>query len=109
MESDSEVTSYVETTPNVATENSHGGMYQVVMLAISLSILQVGFGFVTPVFPVYITELGMGGIELGVLAASFALTRIILAGPLGSLSDSIGRKRVLVFSLLGFAFANVIY
>ncbi len=89
--------------------NTHSSMYQVIMLAISLGILQIGFGFVTPVFPVYITELGMGGIELGVLAASFALTRIVLAGPLGSLSDNIGRKKVLVSSLLGFAIANIIY
>jgi DHA1 family multidrug resistance protein-like MFS transporter len=84
-------------------------MYQVVMLAVSLSILEIGFGFVAPVFPVYITELGMGGIELGALAASFAVTRILLSGPLGGLSDRVGRKRMLVYSLLGFAIANVIY
>ena len=87
----------------------HSGMYQVVMLAVSLSILQIGFGFVTPVFPVYITDLGMGGIELGVLAASFALTRILLAGPLGGLSDNVGRKKILVYSLLGFAMSNLLY
>jgi multidrug resistance protein len=109
MESDSEISSLVETTVEVVPKDEHGGMYQVVMLAISLSILQIGFGFVTPVFPVYITELGMGGIELGILAASFALTRILLAGPLGGLSDRIGRKKVLVYSLLGFALSNAMY
>jgi len=93
----------------IEEETGHSGMYQVVMLAFSLSILQIGFGFVTPVFPVYITELGMGGIELGALAASFALTRILLAGPLGGLSDRIGRKKILVYSLLGFAASNIIY
>ncbi|MHA1493555.1 MAG: hypothetical protein ACTSRQ_06015 [Candidatus Thorarchaeota archaeon] len=55
--------------------DSHTGMYQVWMLAISLSILQIGFGIITPIFPFYIAELGMAGIELGVLAASFAITR----------------------------------
>jgi multidrug resistance protein len=109
MESDSEVQSLVENAVDMEPKKVTGGMHQVVMLAISLSILQIGFGFVTPVFPVYITELGMGGIELGVLAASFALTRILLAGPLGGLSDRIGRKRVLVTSLLGFAISNIIY
>ena len=90
-------------------ETGHSGMYQVVMLAISLCILQIGFGFIVPVFPVYITELGMGGIELGVLAASFAASRIFLAGPLGGLSDTVGRKKILVYSLLGFAISNVVY
>ncbi|MFW9889883.1 MAG: MFS transporter, partial [Candidatus Thorarchaeota archaeon] len=85
------------------------GMNQVWMLALSLSILQVGFGIVTPIFPFYIVELGVGATELGVLAASFALTRILLAGPLGGLSDRVGRKRVLLAALAGFAVSNVIY
>ncbi len=85
------------------------GMYPVWMLAISLSILQIGFGIITPIFPFYIEELGMAGIELGVLAASFAIARILLAGPMGNLSDRVGRKPVLIISLLGFAFANVVY
>ena len=90
-------------------ETGHSGMYQVMMLAISLCVLQIGFGFIAPVFPVYITELGMGGIELGVLAASFAASRIFLAGPLGGLSDTVGRKKILVYSLLGFAISNIVY
>ena len=88
---------------------SHTGMYQVWMLAISLSILQIGFGIIMPIFPFYIEELGMAGIELGVLAASFALTRIIFAGPVGNLSDRVGRKPILIISLLGFAFSNIVY
>jgi multidrug resistance protein len=79
------------------------------MLALSLSILQIGFGIVTPIFPFYIVELGVGATELGVLAASFALTRILLAGPLGGLSDRVGRKKVLLAALAGFAISNLIY
>ncbi len=95
---------YQESSPDKKT-----GMHQVWMLAISLSILQIGFGIVTPIFPFYIVELGVGATELGVLAASFALTRILLAGPLGGLSDRVGRKRVLLVALAGFAVSNLIY
>jgi len=109
MDSDSDAPSLLDEVAKPATQYGHGGMYQVVMLAVSLSILEIGFGFVAPVFPIYITELGMGGIELGALAASFAVTRILLSGPLGGLSDRLGRKKMLVYSLLGFALANVIY
>jgi len=89
--------------------DQRSGIYQVWMLALSLSILQIGFGIVTPIFPFYIVELGVGATELGVLAASFAFTRILLAGPLGGLSDRVGRKRVLLAALAGFAVSNVIY
>jgi DHA1 family multidrug resistance protein-like MFS transporter len=85
------------------------GILQVWMLAISLSILQIGFGIVTPIFPFYIESMGMAGLELGALAASFAISRILLAGPLGGLSDKVGRKPILIVALLGFAIANVIY
>ncbi|UCH05684.1 MAG: MFS transporter, partial [Candidatus Thorarchaeota archaeon] len=88
---------------------SRTGMYQVWMLAISLSVLQIGFGLITPIFPFYIVELGVGATELGVLAASFALTRILLAGPLGRASDKVGRKPVLLVALFGFAISNLIY
>jgi len=79
------------------------------MLAISLCMLQIGFGIITPIFPYYIAALGVGATELGVLAASFALSRIVFASPLGGLSDSRGRKPVMLAALLGFASANVMY
>jgi multidrug resistance protein len=84
-------------------------MHQVWMLAFSLSILQIGFGIITPIFPFYIESLGMAGLELGALAASFAIARIILAGPMGNVSDRVGRKPILIISLLGFAFSNIVY
>jgi len=93
----------------VEITESRTGMYQVWMLAISLSILQIGFGIITPIFPFYIDALGMAGIELGVLAASFAIARIFFAGPIGNLSDRVGRKPILMISLLGFALSNIIY
>ncbi|MFX1559204.1 MAG: MFS transporter [Promethearchaeota archaeon] len=109
MDPETEVTKPVLNGQDIETDEKPGGMYQVWMLAISLSILQIGFGIVTPIFPFYIESLGMAGIELGVLAASFAIARIIFAGPLGGLSDRVGRKPILLASLLGFAAANFVY
>jgi DHA1 family multidrug resistance protein-like MFS transporter len=109
MDPEAEVTMPVADGQDIETDEKPGGMYQVWMLAFSLSILQIGFGLVTPIFPFYIESLGMAGIELGVLAASFAIARIILAGPMGRLSDRVGRKPILIFSLLGFAFSNIVY
>lgn len=93
----------------VSGEAQGDGMRQVLMLAISMAILQIGFGIVTPIFPFYVLELGVGGLELGVLAASFAITRIFFSGPLGIVSDRVGRKPVLLFGLIGFCGANIVY
>ena len=109
MDPEAEVTHPLDDVPTIESDESPQGMYQVWMLAFSLSILQVGFGIVTPIFPFYIESLGMAGIELGVLASSFAIARIILAGPMGRLSDRIGRRPVLILALLGFAFSNIVY
>ncbi|MGY5864761.1 MAG: MFS transporter [Candidatus Thorarchaeota archaeon] len=109
MDPDTEVALPIEEHQNDEIVDQPGGMRQVWMLAFSLSILQIGFGIVTPIFPFYIESLGMAGIELGTLAASFAIARIILAGPMGNISDRIGRKPILIISLLGFAFSNIVY
>ncbi|RDE13792.1 MAG: hypothetical protein C4K47_05600 [Candidatus Thorarchaeota archaeon] len=85
------------------------GMHQVLTLAVCMAILQIGFGIVIPIFPYYILSMSLGGMELGILAAAYAMAQILLAGPLGHLSDRTGRKPVLVTAMVGFAAANVLY
>ncbi len=109
MDPETEVAHPAEVQQDTEIRSRTEGMYQVWMLAFSLSILQIGFGIVTPIFPYYIESLGMAGIELGALAASFAIARIILAGPMGNITDRVGRKPILIISLLGFAISNIIY
>ena len=80
----------------------------IVASAMAFSIF-LGFGLIIPLFPFYVDELGGGGTELGILFSSFMLTRAFLARPFGKLSDSIGRKKVMVtgmflYALLAFLF-----
>lgn len=109
MDPETEVSTPIIESHEPESSGRTQGMVQVWMLTFSLAILQVGFGLVIPVFPYYIDSLGMAGIELGALAASFAIARIILAGPMGNISDRVGRKPILIISLLGFAFSNFVY
>ncbi|HEY2847202.1 MAG TPA: MFS transporter, partial [Pyrinomonadaceae bacterium] len=63
----------------------------------------IGFGIVIPVLPYYSErpEFGATPFILGVLVASYSVMQFIFSPILGSLSDRLGRRPVLFFSLLG--------
>jgi MFS family permease len=52
-------------------------------------------GAVGPVLPLYASSLGMGAALVGVVIAAPGFARIILGVPVGSISDSIGRRPLL--------------
>ncbi|MDI7274594.1 MAG: MFS transporter [Anaerolineae bacterium] len=86
---------------------SAGNRRNVYILAFTLLVVMLGFGLVIPIMPFYVEHLGAGGTELGLLVASYAVTRLIF-GPLwGSLSDRVGRKPVLMVGILGYAVTMV--
>jgi len=75
----------------------------VYILGLTLIVVTLGVGMIVPILPFYMEQLGAGGMELGLLTASYALMRLIF-GPLwGSFSDRVGRKPVLLVGIFGYA------
>lgn len=69
-------------------------------------IISLGFGLIFPLFPVYATNLGAGALEIGIIFSAFVLTRAIFSTSFGNLSDTFGRKRlILIGSSLYVVFA----
>lgn len=68
----------------------------------------VGFGIVVPILGQYAERFGAGGFQVGLLFASFSLAQLVCAPLLGRLSDRIGRKPVILVSLLGTAIGSFI-
>ncbi len=68
----------------------------------------IGFGIAVPVLGPYAKSLGANGLFIGAIGSAFSLMQFIVARPLGKLSDRIGRKPVLVMSMLGTAFASLL-
>jgi len=69
----------------------------------------IGFGIVIPILPLYAEALGPSPWVFGFLMASFSLMQFIFAPILGRLSDRVGRRPVLLVSLLGSAAGYLLF
>jgi len=68
----------------------------------------IGFGIVVPILGVYAERFGASGYAVGWLFATFSLAQLVFAPLLGRLSDRIGRKPVIVISLVGTAIGSFV-
>jgi len=68
----------------------------------------VGFGIIVPILGRYAERFGASGLTVGLLFASFSLAQLLMAPVLGYLSDRIGRKPVIIISLIGTAVGSFI-
>jgi DHA1 family tetracycline resistance protein-like MFS transporter len=68
----------------------------------------IGFGIIVPILGRYAERFGASGLTVGLLFASFSLAQLVCAPLLGRLSDRIGRKPVIVISLIGTAVGSFI-
>lgn len=67
----------------------------------------VGFGIVIPILPYYATQFGASASELGWLMAIYSFMQFLISPLWGRLSDRIGRRPVLMVSILGTALSMV--
>jgi len=82
------------------------GRGAVLLLMINIFIIFTGIGLVVPVMPKYMTELGISGSVVGLLVAAFSLTQLLFSPMAGKLSDSIGRKKIIIAGMLVFALSE---
>lgn len=73
----------------------------IVYLTVFIDLL--GFGIILPALPFYAEELGASGLLLGVLLTAYSGAQLVGVVILGSLSDRLGRRPIILMSLLGSA------
>jgi len=94
---------------------AHRGALLIVFLTVFIDLL--GFGIVLPVMPrqaePYLTALGLSpiaiGATIGILFSVFSLMQFIFSPMWGRISDSIGRRPMLLLSLLGSVIFYALY
>lgn len=79
------------------------------ILFASIAIAMLGYGMAMPILPFFIEELGGGGLQLGMLVASYGLMQLIFAPVWGTLSDRHGRKKILMVGMVGLSLAMALF
>jgi MFS family permease len=72
-------------------------------------INSMGFGIIIPLILSYGKKFGVNKETLGLLTAAFSLAQFFATPVLGTLSDRIGRKWILAFSLLGSCLSFILF
>lgn len=103
------------TSPKAATagdaalpqDSPSRGSVAVVVAVVFIDL--VGFGIIIPILPFYVRSFGLSDVFIGLLAASYSFAQFVAAPALGQLSDSYGRRPVLMLSVGVAAVAWVIF
>ncbi|MHA6252491.1 MFS transporter [Oceanobacillus sp. CAU 1775] len=73
------------------------------ILFMIMFLVMVGFGIIIPVLPFYAEDLGASPTELGLLMAVYSLMQFFFAPMWGRISDTYGRKPVILVGIFGLA------
>jgi DHA1 family multidrug resistance protein-like MFS transporter len=82
---------------------------KIIILSFVLIVVMLGFGMIAPIFPFLVEDLGAGGIELGLLMATAALTELVFSPMWGSISDRVGRKPILMIGIFGYGISILFF
>jgi len=94
-------------------EPGRKGLSPIFVIVLTVFIDITGYGIIIPLLPFYANEFQAGPTALGILITSFAIMQFFFSPLLGKASDKMGRKPILLISLLislisftVFSFAN---
>jgi MFS family permease len=86
-----------------------GGIDGVLVLCAVIFFADASHSAAIPIFPFYASSLGATVMTIGALASASGLSRLVSSIPLGSFSDRMGRRRVMLLGMLCFVLAPLIY
>lgn len=91
------------------TRQTRWGLSPTSVIFMTIFIDITGFGMIIPLLPFYAETFYAGPAALGVLVASFSIMQFIFSPILGRLSDNVGRRPVLLLSILTSSASFIIF
>lgn len=90
---------------------SHSGTplprgFWVIWTTVALDL--VGFGIIIPILALYAERFDASPTQIGILGATFSAAQFVFAPIMGRISDRVGRKPVIIFSLFGTAVGSLV-
>lgn len=79
------------------------------LLMLNIFLVFTGIGLVVPIMPTYMNELHINGSIVGLLVAAFSLTQLLFSPFTGRLSDTLGRKKIIVAGMVVFAVSEWLF
>jgi MFS transporter, DHA1 family, tetracycline resistance protein len=89
------------------TESQQRKTLVFVFLTVFLDLL--GAGILIPIMPYLVRQFRTDAFTVGMLSVSFSLAQFVAAPVLGAVSDRVGRRPVLIFSIIGSAFGYFLF
>ncbi len=74
-----------------------------------IAATSIGIGIIGPLMPVYAQQMGATGLDLGIIFAAFAASRMVFTPLVGRFSDKFGRKWFLLGGLFLFTVLSLGY
>jgi MFS family permease len=97
-----------DTSHGMAAERTY--WFQLGVVCAASFVVWAGFGAILPLLPLFLKDQARASVYLiGVVAAAYYLGALIFSAPLGRLSDSIGRKPVIVSGVALYAVATLLF
>jgi len=78
-------------------------------LCAAVGVAMAGLGVIWPILPVLATQMGVGGLVVGIIIASFNVSRTVFSQFVGRLSDRFGRKNFILLGLFLYALISFGY
>lgn len=79
------------------------------ILFVAIAVVMIAFSMVMPILPSMIDDMGGSGRDIGLSAAVFAVMQLLMSTFWGNLSDTYGRKPIILVGLVGCSLALVMY
>ncbi len=82
---------------------------ELILVVLAGTIVIMGLGFIIPLFPIYVAEMGASNFQLGLIVSGFTISQFFVQPFFGGLSDRFGRKPFMVGGMACYGLVAFLY